>query len=70
MNPAIAACMTGLSALGYTNEDICRVVKHVAESELTSRYYNLRNEIKRAMETMTIDDLKAIVAEMEKGGEQ
>lgn len=70
MNPAIAACMTGLSALGHTNEDICRVVQQVAESELTSRYYNLRNEIKKAMETMTIDDLKAIVAEMEKGGEQ
>ena len=70
MNPTIAACMTGLSALGHTNEDICSVVRHLAESELTARYYLLRNEIKRAMETMTIDDLKAIVAEMEKGGEQ
>lgn len=70
MNPTIAACMTGMSALGHTNEDICSVVQHLAESELKSRYYYLRNEIKRAMETMTIDDLKAIVAEIEKGGEQ
>ena len=70
MNPAIAACMTGMSALGHTDEEICSVVQHLAKCELTSRYYHLRNEIGRAMETMTIDDLKAIVAEMEKGGEQ
>lgn len=70
MNPTIAACMKGMSALGYTNEDICSVVQHLAESELRWRYDLLRKEIKRAMETMTIDDLKAIVAEMEKGGEQ
>lgn len=37
----------------------------VAELRVTAEY-----ETKRAMETMTIDDLKAIVAEMEKGGEQ
>lgn len=68
MNPSIAACMTGLSALGRTKEDICSVVRHLAECELESRYYSLRNEIKKTMETMSIDNLKAVVAEMEEGG--
>jgi hypothetical protein len=70
MNPTIAACMTGMSTLGYTDEEICIVVKNLAKCELSSRYHHLRNEIERAMETMTIDDLKAILAEMEKGGKQ
>ncbi len=70
MNPTIAACMTGMSALGRTNDEICSVVQHLAKCELASRYHHLRKEIERAMETMTIDDLKAIVAEIEKGGEQ
>lgn len=68
MNPAIAACMTGMSALGITNEDICSEVQRLALRELAERYYVLQKEIERAMETMTIDDLKAIVAEIEKGG--
>ncbi len=70
MNPTIAACMTGMSALGCTNEEICSEVQRLALRELAERYYILQKEIKRAMETMTIDDLKAIVAEMEKGGAQ
>ena len=70
MNPTIAAYKTGMSALGYTDEEICIVVKNLAKCELVSRYHRIRNEIERAMETMTIDDLKAIVDEMDKGGEQ
>lgn len=70
MKQEIKSFMEGLSELGHTPEHIRARVKDIAESELASRYYSLREELKLAMKRMTIEELKAIVAEMEEGGEQ
>lgn len=70
MNAIIDMHMAELSELGYSTEDIRSTVKLLAESELTSRCYLIRKEIKSNMEKMTIEELTAIIEKMQKGGKQ
>lgn len=56
--------------LGIESEQIRRTIYDKAKSELKNRYRKMRRHLGDMMEVAPIEDLKAIVAEMQEGGEQ
>ena len=70
MNQAIERFMADAAAMGYPAVAVRAEVNRMAKAELAARYEDIRRGLRKALEEMTIDELKAIVAEIEKGGEQ
>lgn len=56
--------------LGIESEQIRSCIYKKAKSELKNRYRKMCRHLGDMMEVAPIEDLKAIVAEMEKGGQQ
>lgn len=63
MNQAIERFMADAAAMGYPAEAVRAEVHRRAKAELSSRYDDIRRGLRKALEEMTIDELKAVVAE-------
>ena len=63
MNQAIERFMADAAAMGYPAEAVRAEVHRKAKAELTSRYDDIRRGLRKALEEMTIDDLKSVVSE-------
>ena len=68
MNKAVEIFMEEAATLGYTAEAREKVVE-LATIKIENRYRCAVRKLRDTMEDMTIDELKAIVAEMQEGGE-
>ena len=68
MNKAVEIFMEEAATLGYTAEAREKVVE-LTTIKIENRYRCAVRKLRDTMEDMTIDELKAIVAEMQEGGE-
>ena len=70
MNKAVEIFMEEAVQYGQDPKDVRAMVTITAENELNRRYHKAKREMESALSTATVEELQAIVKEMQEGGEQ